>query len=303
MVLIADAMVVVRDGIDGELAVGGCDGDEFAAGQFFRSAALVGVDVRGFGAEHGLERAGCGLQAENVGSGAVEDEEDVDVSEVLAKLGAGAVGIVVVAVADGVAGVGGGQGFEHFGMHAGVVIAGETANWLWGWGRGHLGKLSLDFGEHQIADDRDVDDRANEAERVKQPADREQQAQGSESDGKNAPPALHQKDAESGDEGEDRKAGDCGSEERAETSEKTGESRSRGESMHSSAGQPACYGDAEPEQNSEGATKPEPNGDQRDSEWTHGKALRGKHLRVNGGESWVNCGVLAGSGRARIPGC
>jgi len=46
VVLIADAVVVVRNGVDGELAVRGRDGNEFAAGEFFRRAALVGVDVR-----------------------------------------------------------------------------------------------------------------------------------------------------------------------------------------------------------------------------------------------------------------
>jgi len=158
----------VRNGVDGELAVRGRDGNEFAAGEFFRRAALVGVDVRGLRAEDGLERPCCGLQAQDVGGSAVEDEEDLDIAEVFAEFGAGAVGVEVVAIADRVASVGGGQGCENLGMHPGIVVAGETADGL----RRHqsglgLGKFGLNFGKHQVANDRDIDDRANEAEWVR----------------------------------------------------------------------------------------------------------------------------------------
>ena len=72
--------------------------------------------------------AGESLKAEHIGGGSVEDEEHFDIgAEVLAKFLDGGGGIRVVAVADNVAAVGTGNGFEHLGMDVGIVVAGKTA--------------------------------------------------------------------------------------------------------------------------------------------------------------------------------
>src|SRR5260221_11399565 len=88
-------------------------------------------------------------------------------------------------------------------MAPGVVIARKAADRL----RHHLGKLGLDFGKRQVADDGDIDNGTDEARRmrVEERSNREQQTQASERHGENAAPAFHQPNAETGNGGEGRK--------------------------------------------------------------------------------------------------
>ena len=76
VVRIADAMVSMTDGFDRKLPVGYGHGNELAAGEFLRSAAFVGVDVGGFAADHRVIRIGQRSQAQAIGRGPVENEED-----------------------------------------------------------------------------------------------------------------------------------------------------------------------------------------------------------------------------------
>ena len=79
MVLIANAVVGVADGFDGEFAVAGRNGNQFAAGEFFRRATFVGIDVGGFAADHRMIRLGQRFQAKAVGRRPIEDDEDFDI--------------------------------------------------------------------------------------------------------------------------------------------------------------------------------------------------------------------------------
>jgi len=115
-------------GFDGELTVDGGDRDQLAAGEFLRRAALIGVDVGGLGADDGVVGLGESFEAEHVGGGAVEDEEDVDaVAEMFLKFLGGRLRMRVVAIADHVAVVDGGEGTENVGMDPCIIVAGKAA--------------------------------------------------------------------------------------------------------------------------------------------------------------------------------
>ena len=76
---IADAVVGMADGFDRELPVGCGNGNQLAAGEFLRRAAFVGIDMGGFAADHRVIRVGQRFQAQAIGGGAVENEEDFNV--------------------------------------------------------------------------------------------------------------------------------------------------------------------------------------------------------------------------------
>ena len=75
VVRIIDAMVSLTDGFNRQFAVGDGDRNEFAAGEFLRRAAFVGVDMRGFAADDRVISIGQRLQAQAIGRGAVKNEE------------------------------------------------------------------------------------------------------------------------------------------------------------------------------------------------------------------------------------
>ena len=125
MVLVADADERAAHELRRELAVGGRQVDELAAGEALRRAALVHVDVRGLGADDGLEGPQHGGQRGDVAAGAVEDREGLDVAEELAHALLQRERPVVVAVGGREAVVGRGDRREHGGVHAGVVVARE----------------------------------------------------------------------------------------------------------------------------------------------------------------------------------
>ncbi len=128
MVLVTDAMAGVADGFDGEFAVTGGNGNEFAAGEFFRRAAFVGVDMSGLGADYSVIRVGQSFQAEAVGRGAVEDHKNFDIrAELLLEFADRRLRPGVVPIADRVALIGAGNRLQHFGMNAGIVVAGKAA--------------------------------------------------------------------------------------------------------------------------------------------------------------------------------
>jgi hypothetical protein len=77
VVLVADAAEPCRNGGDGQPAVRRRHAEELAAGEAFGGAAFVDVDVRQVGADHRLVGPHQRLNAEDVGAGAVEDEENV----------------------------------------------------------------------------------------------------------------------------------------------------------------------------------------------------------------------------------
>ena len=115
------------DGGGGELAGRAGQREELAAaGEKFRGAAFVGVDVGDLVAEHALVAGAEGGEREGVGGGAVEDKERLaiggeELPEKLVRAGGGG----VFAVAGDAGGVGGVEGGEGFGADAGGVVAGK----------------------------------------------------------------------------------------------------------------------------------------------------------------------------------
>src|SRR6185295_3954795 len=97
-------------------------------GKKFRRAALVGLDVRDLVTKNAvIGLAGRG-ERERVGSGAVEDEEDLTMRlEDLADQVGGAGGPGIVAVTDRMALIGFRQRCPGFGTDAGVIVAGKMA--------------------------------------------------------------------------------------------------------------------------------------------------------------------------------
>ena len=127
-VLVAPAPRLAVDELGRELAVVGRDGQELDAGDPLGSAALVDVDVRGGCRDHGAPAGEHRLQPDDVRAGAVEDRERLDaLAEVLDEDLLQPRGVLVLAVGDLVAVVGGGDRGEHLGMDAGVVVGGEAA--------------------------------------------------------------------------------------------------------------------------------------------------------------------------------
>jgi hypothetical protein len=76
-VVVAAATELFGDQFWRDLAVGRGDLEELGAEHSFCRAALVGVDVRRVGADHGLVPAQHQAQPDHVGSAAVQHQEDV----------------------------------------------------------------------------------------------------------------------------------------------------------------------------------------------------------------------------------
>src|SRR3977135_4202457 len=94
----------------------------------FGGSAFVGVDVRVIATKYCVVAAIERLQTENIGAGAVEGEENINVrAEVLLEFLDGRAGIRVVPVGNDMALIGAGKGFEDLGMDPGIVVAGEAA--------------------------------------------------------------------------------------------------------------------------------------------------------------------------------
>lgn len=102
--------------------------DLHAVGEKLGRAAFVGFDMGEFMAEDAVIGLAEGGQGQGVRGGAVEDEEDFALSfENFAQGVGGFGGPLVIAVTDGVAGVGFGESGPGFRADAGVVVAGEVA--------------------------------------------------------------------------------------------------------------------------------------------------------------------------------
>ena len=128
VVLIANAVAGVADRFDREFAVAGGNGNQFAAGEFFRRAAFVSVDMSCFGANNSLIRVGQSFQAKAIGRSPVEDHKDFNIrAELPLEFADRRLRPVVVPVADSMALIGFGNRLQHFGMNSGIVVAGKAA--------------------------------------------------------------------------------------------------------------------------------------------------------------------------------
>ena len=128
VVNVAPADVGGSDHLWGELAVGGRHVPELAAEETLGRSALVPVDVGILAADDVLPRPQQRLQSGDVGAGAVEDEEHLDLlAEQRPKTFDGLVGVGVFAVGDDMSNVDLGHLGEDVRVDAGVVVAGEAA--------------------------------------------------------------------------------------------------------------------------------------------------------------------------------
>ena len=128
VMLIVNAMIGMTDSFDRKFAVGDGNGNEFAAGEFLRRAALVRVDVRGFATNYGVISISQRLEAQAIGGSAVENEEDFNVRpEMLLEFLHHGFGVGIVAISHGMTLISFGDGFQDFGMNSGIIVTGKTA--------------------------------------------------------------------------------------------------------------------------------------------------------------------------------
>src|SRR5579863_684665 len=129
VMLVANVVISVTDRVDGELTVGCRKVNQLAPREFFRSTTLIGMDVCGVGADHGVKRLRHRFQAQAIGSSAIENNEHFNVSpEMLLELTYCGSGVMVVAIADDVSPVDRCDGLQNSWMNAGVVVAGKTTD-------------------------------------------------------------------------------------------------------------------------------------------------------------------------------
>ena len=79
VVFVANAVVGVADGFQGDLSVLLRQRNQLAAGMFFRRAAFVGINVRIVAAQDRLKGPGEGLQAQDIRAGSVEGEKNCNI--------------------------------------------------------------------------------------------------------------------------------------------------------------------------------------------------------------------------------
>jgi len=126
-VLIAPAPRLAVDELRGELAVVGRHGQQLHPAHALGRSALVDVDVGGGRRDHGPPSRKHRLQADDVRSRAVEDGEGLDLfAEAAAEHLLQARGVLILAVGDLMPLVRRGDGREHFGVDAGVVVRCES---------------------------------------------------------------------------------------------------------------------------------------------------------------------------------
>ena len=126
-VLVAEPPRLAVEQLGGELALGCGHGQQLDAGHALRGAVLVGVDVRVARADHRAPGRQNGLQAQHVGTRAVEDRERLGVlPEVAADDLLQPCGPRIRAVRGLVPAVGGDESGHHLGVGAGVVVGGEV---------------------------------------------------------------------------------------------------------------------------------------------------------------------------------
>ena len=125
---VIDAMIGVTDSFDCKLAVGYGNGKKLASGKFLWSAAFVGIDVRGLAADHRVISVGQRFQAQAIGSGAIENEEDFNIrAKMLLEFLHRGRGVGIVSIAHRMTLVRFADGFQNFGVNPGIVVAGKTA--------------------------------------------------------------------------------------------------------------------------------------------------------------------------------
>jgi hypothetical protein len=128
VVLVSDAVIGVADRLESDFAIVMGKRKELASGMFFWSSAFVDINMSVVAAEDRMKRPGKGLQAENISASAVKSEKNCNIgTEMLFKLPDGRPCVMVVAIGYDVAMIGTGDGFEDFGVNAGIVITGKTA--------------------------------------------------------------------------------------------------------------------------------------------------------------------------------
>src|SRR6267378_1188867 len=109
--------------LDLNFSVRCCDREQLAAGEFFRRATFIDVDVRCFGTNDGLMRLRYCLESEYIRASAAKNKKDLYIfPQVLMKLFQRSRGVTIVAISNHMADVGGSDRLHHARMNAGVVV-------------------------------------------------------------------------------------------------------------------------------------------------------------------------------------
>src|ERR1700682_3441934 len=99
---------------DSDFSIRRWDGQQLAAGEFFRRATFIDVDMRGLRTNDGLMRLRYCLESENIGAGAAKNKKDLYIfPQLLLKLFQRSRGVRIVAISNHMAVVGGGDRLHH----------------------------------------------------------------------------------------------------------------------------------------------------------------------------------------------
>ena len=119
------------DSLGGDFAVGCRCSQELDAGHLFGSTAFVDVEMSGVRADHRVAKAReCG-EGCNIGSGAVEGQENLNLRpQHLAKTRDGFIRVGIVPIGMRVPHVDSVQSLHDLGVNSGVIVAAKAANAL-----------------------------------------------------------------------------------------------------------------------------------------------------------------------------
>ncbi len=128
MMLKANAVQQRLDLFDSDFAIRRRYGKQLAAGEFFRRATFIDVNVCCLSANDRMMRLRYCFESEHIRARAAEDEKDFYVfAQMLLKLFCGLRGVRVVAIGDDMSVVDGSDRLHHARMNAGVVVTGKAA--------------------------------------------------------------------------------------------------------------------------------------------------------------------------------
>src|SRR5215510_1727871 len=124
----ADAMQKVFELFDSQFSIRSRNRKQLASGELFWRATLVHINVSGFCADHCVIRLGYSLKTQDVRACSAEDKIDRYVAaEMFLEDFDSALREWIIAISNDVPLIRDCDGFEHFRMHACIIVAGKAA--------------------------------------------------------------------------------------------------------------------------------------------------------------------------------
>ncbi len=127
--LIANAVIGMRRDLHCQLAVGRGQWNQLAAGQLFRRATFIRINVRKLRTQHRMIGPRQRLQAQHIRRGSVENKENLDVlSKMLAKFSDGRLRVGIISIPHYMTFIRASNRLQHLGMNNRIVVAGKTSH-------------------------------------------------------------------------------------------------------------------------------------------------------------------------------